>query len=60
MTWLHDPLDATPFGVFAVGELADILVRDGDPETGLDLLDDPATNLRQIRNGGRIRKKQPA
>lgn len=42
-------------GVIAEGALADLLVVDGDPETGLDWLAD-SENLRLIMKGGRIFK----
>ncbi len=44
-------------GIIAEGALADILVWDGDPETGLDFLGDPDTNLRLVMKGGRIFKE---
>jgi imidazolonepropionase-like amidohydrolase len=44
-------------GVIAEGALADLLVVDGDPEAGLDWLDDPDDNLRLIMKGGRIFKE---
>ena len=44
-------------GVIAEGAHADILVWDGDPETDLDFLDDPATNLRLVMKGGRLFKE---
>lgn len=47
-------------GVIAEGALADILVWDGDPETDLDFLGDPDTNLRLVMKGGRIFKEQLA
>ncbi len=43
-------------GVIAQDALADLLVVDGDPEGGLDWLDNPADNLRLIMKGGRIHK----
>ncbi|WP_292294823.1 amidohydrolase family protein [Marivita sp.] len=45
-------------GVIAEGALADILVWDGDPETDLDFLDDPADSLRLVMKGGRVYKEQ--
>jgi imidazolonepropionase-like amidohydrolase len=47
-------------GVIAEGALADILVWDGDPETTLDFLADPETNLRLVMKGGRVFKEQLA
>lgn len=43
-------------GVISDGALADLLVVDGDPETGLNWLDEPESNLRLIMKGGRIHK----
>ncbi|MEI4261389.1 metal-dependent hydrolase family protein [Roseovarius sp. D0-M9] len=45
-------------GVIAEGALADILVWDGDPETDLDFLADPDTNLRLVMKDGRVFKEQ--
>jgi len=45
-------------GVIAEGALADMLVWDGDPETGLDFLADPDANLRLVMKGGRVFKEQ--
>lgn len=39
-------------GVIEAGAMADILVVEGDPETSLDFLIDPATSLRAIMKGG--------
>ncbi len=47
-------------GVISEGALADILVWDGDPETDLDFLSDPETNLRLVMKGGRVFKEQLA
>ena len=47
-------------GVIAEGAHADILVWDGDPETGLDFIGDPDTTLRLVMKGGRIFKEQLA
>lgn len=44
-------------GVIAEGAHADILVWDGDPETNLDFIDDPSTNLRLVMKGGRVFKE---
>jgi len=44
-------------GVIAEGAHADILVWDGDPESDLDFLDDPSSNLRLVMKGGRVFKK---
>lgn len=44
-------------GVIAEGAHADILVWDGDPETDLGFLDDPANNLRLVMKGGRVMKE---
>jgi imidazolonepropionase-like amidohydrolase len=56
--------ERTPYpgrlGVIAEGALADILVWDGDPETDLDFLSDPETNLRLAMKGGRVYKAQLA
>jgi imidazolonepropionase-like amidohydrolase len=43
-------------GVIAEGALADLLVVEGDPEAGLDWLDDPAANLSLIMKGGALMK----
>jgi len=43
-----------PVGVIAPGAMADLLVIDGEPETGLDFLADPDTSLRTIMQGGRL------
>lgn len=43
-------------GTLEEGALADLLVVDGDPEAGLDWLDDPATQLKLIMKDGRIHK----
>ncbi|WP_392663530.1 amidohydrolase family protein [Amaricoccus sp. B4] len=45
-----------PLGVIREGAFADLLVVDGDPEAGLDWLDDPE-NLRLIMKGGRFVKQ---
>lgn len=47
-------------GVIAEGALADILVWDGDPETSLDFIGNPDTNLRLVMKGGRVFKEQLA
>jgi imidazolonepropionase-like amidohydrolase len=47
-------------GVIAEGALADILVWDGDPESDLDFLGEPETNLRLVMKDGRIYKEQLA
>jgi imidazolonepropionase-like amidohydrolase len=52
----RNPYDGR-LGVIAEGALADLLVVNGDPATGLDWLDDPANNLRLIMKGGRIYKE---
>lgn len=44
-------------GVIAEQALADILVWEGDPETGLDFLADPEANLRLVMKGGRVFKE---
>ncbi len=44
-------------GVIAQGALADLLVIDGNPETGLDWLEEYHTTLRLIMKGGRIYKQ---
>jgi imidazolonepropionase-like amidohydrolase len=44
-------------GVISEGAHADILVWDGDPETDLGFLDDPANNLRLVMKGGRTFKE---
>ncbi|PIV73454.1 MAG: hydrolase [Rhodobacteraceae bacterium CG17_big_fil_post_rev_8_21_14_2_50_65_11] len=44
-------------GVIAEGAHADILVWDGDPETDLNFLDNPGSNLRLIMKGGRVFKE---
>ena len=43
-------------GVIEEGALADILVVDRDPETGLDWRDDPGANLAPMMKGGAIVK----
>ena len=43
--------------MIAEGALADVLVWDGDPETELDFLADPETNLRLVMKGGRVFKE---
>ncbi|MEQ9813023.1 MAG: amidohydrolase family protein [Azospirillaceae bacterium] len=43
-------------GIVAEGALADLLVIDGDPESRLDWLEDPAANLKLIMKGGTIHK----
>jgi imidazolonepropionase-like amidohydrolase len=43
--------------VIAPGAHADILAWDGDPETDLGFLDDPASNLRLVMKGGRVFKE---
>jgi imidazolonepropionase-like amidohydrolase len=49
--------DRTPYpgalGVIAPGAHADVLVWDGDLAASLDVIGDPATNLRLIMKGGR-------
>ncbi|SDM83695.1 Imidazolonepropionase [Franzmannia pantelleriensis] len=45
-----------PLGRIVPGALADLLVVDGDPATGIDFLADPEQNLRLIMKGGRIYK----
>ncbi|MBF9032338.1 amidohydrolase family protein [Rhodobacterales bacterium HKCCE3408] len=45
-------------GVIAEGAHADLLAWDGDPETDLDFLGDPASNLRLVMKGGRVFKEQ--
>jgi len=47
-------------GIVAEGALADLLVIDGDPEGGLDWLEDPAANLKLIMKGGTIHKDELA
>lgn len=49
-----------PLGVIAEGALADLLVWEGDPETGLEFIADPETNLKLVMKGGRIFKEQLA
>ncbi len=53
--------ERTPYpgklGVIEEGALADLLVWDGEPETDLDFLSDPATNLRLVMKGGRVFKE---
>ena len=44
-------------GVIEKGALADLLVVDGEPETGLDFLADPEANLRPIVKDGRVVKR---
>jgi imidazolonepropionase-like amidohydrolase len=44
-------------GVIAEGALADLLVVDGDPEAGLDWLEDYDRSLRVIMKGGRLVKE---
>jgi imidazolonepropionase-like amidohydrolase len=46
-----------PLGVVAPGALADLLVVDGELETDLSALADPATTLRLIMKDGRIAKR---
>jgi imidazolonepropionase-like amidohydrolase len=41
-----------PVGVIEPGAMADLLVVEGDPETSLDFLIDPDTNLQAIMKGG--------
>jgi imidazolonepropionase-like amidohydrolase len=43
-----------PVGVIEPGAMADMLVVDGDPETTLDFLIDPDTNLQAIMKGGQF------
>ncbi|MEE4119595.1 MAG: amidohydrolase family protein [Paracoccaceae bacterium] len=43
-------------GVIEEGAAADLLVVEGDPEAGLDWLDDPASNLPLILKGGVLMK----
>ncbi|WP_019594732.1 amidohydrolase family protein [Thioalkalivibrio sp. ALM2T] len=43
-------------GAITEGALADLLVVDGDPETDLDWLDEPAGSLRLIMKGGTVVK----
>ena len=43
-------------GVVAVDALADLLLVDGDPVANLDLLADPARNLRVIMKDGFVFK----
>jgi imidazolonepropionase-like amidohydrolase len=43
-------------GVIAEGALADLLVVEGDPEAGLDWLDDPDVNLPLIVKDGAVMK----
>jgi imidazolonepropionase-like amidohydrolase len=43
-------------GVIAKGAWADLLLVDGDPTRDLDVLADPATNLKLIMKDGRIYK----
>jgi imidazolonepropionase-like amidohydrolase len=59
MSGERDPYQGR-LGVIAEGAHADILVWDGDPETGLDFIGDPDTNLRLVMKGGRIFKEQLA
>lgn len=47
---------AGALGVIAQGAMADLLVTDGDPESGLDWIENPDTSLRLIMKGGRIYK----
>jgi len=44
-------------GVSEEGAHADILVWDGDPETSIDFIGDPGTNLRLGMKGGRVFKE---
>lgn len=44
-------------GVIEEGAHADLLVWDGDPETSIDFIGDPSTNLRLGMKGGRIFKE---
>ncbi|RVT54154.1 metal-dependent hydrolase family protein [Rubrivivax albus] len=41
-------------GVLAPGALADLLIVDGDPATGLDMLATPETGIRLLMQGGRV------
>jgi imidazolonepropionase-like amidohydrolase len=56
MSGARDPYQGR-LGVIVEGAHADILVWDGDPETDLGFLDDPASNLRLVMKGGRIFKE---
>jgi imidazolonepropionase-like amidohydrolase len=56
MSGPRDPYQGR-LGVIAEGAHADILVWDGDPETDLGFLDDPAANLRLLMKGGRVFKE---
>jgi len=56
MSGPRDPYQGR-LGVIAEGAHADILVWDGDPETDLDFLEDPSTNLRLVMKGGRVFKE---
>lgn len=51
---------AGELGRIATGALADILIADGDPRTGLDFLTEPEANLRIIMKDGRIYKDSRA
>ena len=41
-------------GVLAPGALADLLIVDGDPATGLDMLATPESGIRLLMQGGRV------
>ncbi|MFU8778001.1 MAG: amidohydrolase family protein, partial [Roseovarius sp.] len=43
-------------GVISEGALADLLVVEGDPEAGLDWLDEPEQSLAMILKGGAVVK----
>jgi imidazolonepropionase-like amidohydrolase len=45
-------------GVIAAGAMADLLVVEGDPEAGLDWLDQPEQSLAMILKGGTVVKDQ--
>ncbi len=55
---LSGPRDPYPgkIGVIETGALADLLLVDGDPLTHIDLLKDPAKNIRVIMKNGKIVK----
>jgi imidazolonepropionase-like amidohydrolase len=58
-TFWHCPVRATlpgRLGVVEVDALADLLLVDGDPVANLDLLADPARNLRVIMKDGIVIK----
>ena len=58
---LSGPRDPYPgrLGVVEPGALADLLLVDGDPIAGLDLLADPDRSLLVIMKDGRIYKDLP-